>query len=68
MVLAMFEVLRVDATEFKKNVGDKVKKGEIIGYLKNTPVVANVSGIIQCVYFDENTHELEIIILAEKVK
>ncbi len=64
----MFKVLKVDATKFKKNVGDIVKKGEIIGYLKNTPVVTNFEGIIQCIYFDEDMHKLNVVILIDKVK
>ncbi|WP_423792335.1 hypothetical protein ACPB8Q_06290 [Methanocaldococcus indicus] len=60
----MIKVLRVDASNFNKNVGDVVKKGEVIGYLKNLPVVSDINGIIDCIYFDEDNHELEIVILS----
>ncbi len=61
----MLDVLRVDATEFKKNIGDEVKKGELLGYSKNIPISAKIDGKIKCIYFDEDSHELEIVISEE---
>jgi hypothetical protein len=60
--LFMLIVLRVDAGEFYKNIGDNVEKDEKIGMLRNTPVISDVNGVIQSIVLDEDRNELEIVI------
>ena len=58
----MLIILRVDAGEFYKNVGDSVEKNEKIGMLKSIPVISYEEGTIQSVVLDKDRNELEIVI------
>ncbi|ENN95723.1 hypothetical protein J422_06199 [Methanocaldococcus villosus KIN24-T80] len=60
--MGKLKIYRVDATEFNKNVGDFIKKGEFLGYFKNKKVIANENGYICGISFDAENHCLNIII------
>ena len=56
-------VIRLDASVFEKNVGDLVKKGEILGRFADGTVESPFDAVIESVSFDADSHTLVVTLV-----
>jgi hypothetical protein len=52
----------VEATDFEKNVGDRVRPGETLGLYEGQLIVAPFEAKIESISFDSEEHALRIVL------
>jgi hypothetical protein len=52
----------LDASDFEKNVGDRVRPGEALGLYERHPVVSPFEARIESISFDSDEHALRIVL------
>lgn len=55
-------VLKVEASAFTKQLGDRVRKGELLGRFAGDEVTAPCNGVIKGVSFDPAEHVFVVVI------
>jgi hypothetical protein len=59
-------VILLEASQFRHDVGDVVRKGTTLGVLRSEPVVAPFDSKIQSVSFDSEEHLLTVVLVEVK--
>ncbi len=60
-------VIRVDASVFERNAGDRVEKGETLGNFGGKAVEAPFNAVIESIAFDADSHALVVTLLESRV-
>ncbi len=58
-------VVKVDASVFERNAGDRVEKGETLGRFAGRAVKAPFNAIIESISFDADSHALVVTLVEE---
>jgi hypothetical protein len=56
-------IIKVEASAFNKTNGDRVEKGELLGYFDGNPVEAPFNATVEGVSFDSEDHALMVVLI-----